>query len=388
MKIFGDYYEYIFLSANRSDREILQHHISILSHNNMMKTLLTTVDGALLVLNENREVVAFNKSFMEGLDFSNEESILGARPGEVLGCEFSNIMPFGCGTSEMCKSCNAAIAIASTFAEKIPKSVKCSIKTKDNQNNSDTLFLRISTCFFEIDSEIFILLFLQDITRQENWASLENVFFHDFSNILTALFGTISLIGKKIEKGIEIDNKIYTQLHKTGVRLLKEFEIQKALSMNKTEFYSLFTYSFAVEELFSELETIFSAENPIVQSKKLNICKENLNCQINSDYNLILRILINMLKNAFEESNENDEVKLWLETKEDYVVFNVWNNSNIPQEIFGRIFQKNFSTKDAYGRGLGTYSMKFFGEKILKGRVDFSSSEESGTIFSFKLPIL
>mgnify|MGYP006293419399 CR=1 len=37
------------------------------------------------------------------------------------------------------------------------------------------------------------------------------------------------------------------------------------------------------------------------------------------------------------------------------------------------LFKRSFSTKGV-GRGIGTYSMKLFGEKYLKGKVDFKNS--------------
>jgi sensor histidine kinase regulating citrate/malate metabolism len=52
-------------------------------------------------------------------------------------------------------------------------------------------------------------------------------------------------------------------------------------------------------------------------------------------------------------------------------------------EISNRLFQRNFSTKSEAGRGIGTYSMKLFGEKVLGGKVSFTSSEEDGTLFKF-----
>jgi sensor histidine kinase regulating citrate/malate metabolism len=51
-----------------------------------------------------------------------------------------------------------------------------------------------------------------------------------------------------------------------------------------------------------------------------------------------------------------------------------------------RIFQRNYSTKSDSGRGLGTYSMKLFGETYLGGKVDFTSSESEGTTFHLRLP--
>ena len=66
-------------------------------------------------------------------------------------------------------------------------------------------------------------------------------------------------------------------------------------------------------------------------------------------------------------------------------VWDVWNSGVIPSNIQNRIFQRHFSTKASVGRGLGTFSMKLFGEKYLKGKVSFLSSVEKGTTFTFKL---
>jgi sensor histidine kinase regulating citrate/malate metabolism len=65
----------------------------------------------------------------------------------------------------------------------------------------------------------------------------------------------------------------------------------------------------------------------------------------------------------------------------------VWNHQSIPEDIARRVFQRNFSTKEEAGRGVGTYSMKLLGEQILGGRVRFSTSPEEGTVFSFSLPL-
>jgi sensor histidine kinase regulating citrate/malate metabolism len=51
-----------------------------------------------------------------------------------------------------------------------------------------------------------------------------------------------------------------------------------------------------------------------------------------------------------------------------------------------QVFQRSFSTK-ARGRGLGTYSMKLFGEGCLGGSVWFTTSEAAGTTFSISLPL-
>lgn len=74
------------------------------------------------------------------------------------------------------------------------------------------------------------------------------------------------------------------------------------------------------------------------------------------------------------------------ETAEE-LTFHVHNPGVKPRDVQLQLFQRSFSTKAGQGRGLGSYSVKLFGERYLKGRVFFTSREEEGTIFSFALPL-
>ncbi|WDP85964.1 MAG: sensor histidine kinase [Desulfobacter sp.] len=82
------------------------------------------------------------------------------------------------------------------------------------------------------------------------------------------------------------------------------------------------------------------------------------------------RILGNMVINALEATPENGEIKIELEAGVNgQMIWRVWNQSPIPKPIQKRIFQRYFSSKEGNGRGLGTYSMKLFGESYLKAVV-------------------
>jgi sensor histidine kinase regulating citrate/malate metabolism len=52
-----------------------------------------------------------------------------------------------------------------------------------------------------------------------------------------------------------------------------------------------------------------------------------------------------------------------------------------------QLFQRSFSTKGE-GRGLGTYSIKLLTERILNGKVSFTSSMDDGTTFRVLIPNL
>jgi signal transduction histidine kinase len=89
---------------------------------------------------------------------------------------------------------------------------------------------------------------------------------------------------------------------------------------------------------------------------------------------------------ALEAAEEGEAVKVWVEIDGGPVTFCVWNRAVIPAAIRLRLFQRNFSTKAQSGRGIGTYSMKLFGEEVLGGRVGFTSSRGEGTTFRFVHP--
>ncbi|HEX7623703.1 MAG TPA: hypothetical protein VF400_09050, partial [Anaeromyxobacteraceae bacterium] len=91
----------------RVDRERLQREIDRASHNPVVDALLSAVDAALLVLNEHRQIVAFNSQVPS---LSHPSQILGARPGEALGCANAKGLG-GCGTVRACETCGALGAV-------------------------------------------------------------------------------------------------------------------------------------------------------------------------------------------------------------------------------------------------------------------------------------
>jgi signal transduction histidine kinase len=100
----------------------------------------------------------------------------------------------------------------------------------------------------------------------------------------------------------------------------------------------------------------------------------------------VRRILLNMALNALEATDPGGTVTAWAEAGEGEVTFCVHNAREIPPAVAQRVFQRSYSTKATRGRGLGTYSMKLFGESFLGGRVRFTTSAEEGTVFRFSLP--
>jgi len=125
----------------------------------------------------------------------------------------------------------------------------------------------------------------------------------------------------------------------------------------------------------------------VAQGKNVEFAVADPEIAIKTDFSLISRVLCNMVLNALEATAPGGTVRVSLTPQAGFVVFSVWNSGEIPADIAQRIFQRNFSTKEEAGRGIGTFSMKLFGEKILGGMVDFTTSIEEGTTFRLVLPV-
>jgi len=369
-----------FAPAERVSEKTLSSEIEVVSQNPVIEGLLQSVNGLLAVLNEYRQIVALNDSFMQMLGIHDAEKAFGLRPGEALKCVHSDEGPGGCGTSEYCSTCGAAVAIVAAIKEDRPAERTCAL-TAEKGGRSVELALSVRSHPMRINRKRFILLFLQDVTLQQQRAALERTFFHDINNLLGALLGASEML-----TATEHPSKLAKTIHQTSLRLHKEVAIQSCLLDGQYSNYVPMYHEVTAAEILEELQSSF-AYHEAARKKKVEFLTEHLEISIRTDISTLLRVLSNMVKNALEATEENGKVKIWLEQGNSFISFHVWNRQAIPREIALRVFQRNFTTKGEAGRGLGTYSMKLFGEKILGGQVSFTTSAESGTVFKFSLPL-
>lgn len=368
-----------FAPAERVTEEELVSEIEIVSNNPLMSGLLHSISGLLAVLDEHRQIIALNDSFLQMLGIADPAKTLGLRLGEVLECIHAYEDPGGCGTTKFCSSCGAAIAIVSSLGQDKPVEKICALSARKGDQQID-LALLVRSHPIAIEKKRFLLLFLQDITKQQQMAALERAFFHDVNNMLNMLVGASELLVA------DQPTQLARIIHQASLRLTKEVAIQRCLSQSEACDYQPLWYEVTTGDILEELRSFF-VSHPAVQGKNIRIVESYPLVSIKTDVSLLSRVLCNMIINAAEATPENGEVKIWLEHTGDSLSFYVWNAQEIPQEIASRIFQRNFSTKDQAGRGIGTYSMKLLGEKILGGQVDFTSSKQAGTTFRFTCPV-
>ncbi len=368
----------------RSTPYDISQSFSLVTKSPILDALLDSVGGLLAVLDKNRQIISVNEKFLKdllghGQSGEDVKSILGLRLGEVLHCVHAGDGPDGCGTSACCSSCGAALAMVASLALNNPVEKKCAIKTEKNGVPVD-FFFEVRSQSLQIDGETYILLFLRDITSEQRRAALEQVFFHDINNTLGALLGASELMME------DPGNHELPEILKQGVlRLEGEINIQKILLYDSGPDAGLSFSQVSLEEIIEELKTTMPLR-PEAKNKKIAISKEIPNCNLYTNRALLMRILTNMLVNAFEATLDHGTVHLWVEKGRKEASFRVWNSQMIPPLVADRVFQRNYSTKKGSGRGVGTYSMKLFGEKFLGGEVGFLTSQSHGTVFFLTLP--
>jgi hypothetical protein len=368
--------------GQRLENRPLDADIRAAAVNPVIDALLKTVSGLLAVLNENRQILAINNAFLNMLGIDDIEQVLGLRPGQVIGCIHRSANDGGCETSAQCTTCSAAIAMVSCLHDNAPVEKECALTVEQDGKTKD-LFLRIRACPISIDGRRMILLFLQDITRQQQWEALGRVFFHDLSNIIYSLVTSSEIL---LDEPAIANRETVRRIHRLSLRLAREVQMQRYLTQMADADYQLTIQSMTVDRIFHELDAAF-ANHPAARDRTIVFLDRHRELSFKSDFYLLVRVLANMVTNALEATDPGRSVKVWALPSDRHLAFCVWNHQVISADVVDRIFQRNISTKADSGRGLGTYSMKLFGETFLNGKLDFSSSEAEGTVFYFTLPM-
>ena len=367
-----------FAPPARADAAEIAVQIGQLCDSPVVSGLLDTVGGVLAVLNEQRQILAVNDAFMRLLGIDDPQGVLGLRTGEALDCRFSGDAPSGCGTSLNCETCGAAVAMMAALSEGRPEGRLCALSARRAGEPVD-LALLVRAHPIDIGGQRLLLLFVQDVTRQQQRAALERTFFHDINNMLYMVAGASELL--RADHPSQLTDTLVDAVR----RLRGEVEIQRSLHMSDSEAYSPVEQRVSMSSFFTEVQAFFST-HPVAQGRRVEVVTDHGDATVATDRSLLLRIVTNMMTNALEATEVDGTVRVWAAPGEGSLTIKVWNAGEIPAEIRRRIFQRNFSTKEQAGRGLGTWSMKLFGETILGGRVGFTTSRDAGTIFSLAIP--
>ena len=345
-------------------------------------TVLNLVPGISFILNSSRQVMFANAKMLAafGLDLSD---VIGARPGEIVGCIHALEMPGGCGTAEACRLCGAVNAVIEAFrtGEKTARECRIATRVAGKSGSLDVLVTAVIAESREIGR--IALVSMEDISDTKRREILERIFFHDIMNSLSNLQACVTLL--KIEAGSRVEeNQYYSLLSSTTDGLIDEVRRHReVITMEKGELTVEFMEIEASLLVRDKIEQVEVADCAI--GKRVAFRADDSRTTIRTDPVLLGRVVGNMLKNALEASGEGDEIGVSRKEAGERIEISVHNAQYMPREIQLQLFQRSFSTKGS-GRGTGTYSMKMLCEDYLHGSIGFFSDEEGGTTFTLSLP--
>lgn len=369
-----------FAPAGRDTPLELRHKQAVLRETPLVQSLIDALPGVVMILNANRQVVAVNQALLDVLAVP-ADAIVGKRTGEIIGCTRPQEGPDGCGTARHCLTCGAVSVILESQHRQGKITRECRVTLA--KPIGAALDLRVTAAGIEIGGERFVVCSVEDIGPQKRLAVLTRMFFHDVLNVVGGIKGY--LYG--LERSLRLagpDKDEFQSLSALADQLVDEIESHRDLVRAESGELEVQPQSAPAAMIVDDVLRIYSA-HPAAAGRE--VCREEpWPGFLVTDVQLAARVLGNMLLNALEACPAGGSVGIGCREEDGYVVFHVANPGVMPEEVQLQIFQRSFSTKGQPGRGLGTHTMKLFGERYLRGRVAFRSRDPEGTVFTLSLP--
>ena len=332
------------------------------------------------ILNEQRQIIFSNNVLLDSSGNTTIDQILGKRPGEVFNCVYSKNETGGCGTTENCRVCGAVNAVLES--QKTGKKVTMESRITSVIDNEIIAYdYQVTSTPFYWNKNRYTILSLSDISHEKRRRALERIFFHDIINKAGSLSGFLDLL-KDIKDTAQI-REYLTLAGKLSDEITEEILSQRALlEAESGDLLVDIKPAFSLDIL---KDTVNQMMYHLVAKNKFIIVNNNsVDISFNIDIILLNRVIINMLKNALEATNEGGRVEVGCNLEKEKLIYWVHNDSVMSEKVKMQIFQRSFSTKGP-SRGLGTYSIRLLSEKYLKGKVYFRSEKDFGTRFFLEL---
>ncbi len=338
--------------------------------------IINSVPDMALVLNGSRQIIFANTVLLNLLD-AELDDVMGKRPGDLFHCVYAKDAPDGCGSSDFCKYCGAAKTIIGSLNREVCSS-ECSITDID----METSRFKVWSSPLIVGEEVFSLFYIRDITPVFRRQRTERSFFGNLLNMLSNI-DVMFDVGASGELSPDEQKHHILRLTKTMNEQINI--IQDIIAIESNELQTNFTRLDSCIML-KDVAGFFSGD-PIAEKRRIVLPEDKDNVSFKSDARLVRRIMINLLKNALEASQNNDILNIECASEDNKnVVFSIFNPQYIPVEDQKLIFRQSFSTKGT-GRGYGTYTAKILAERYLGGKLWFASSPRHGTTFYVSFPL-
>lgn len=220
---------------------------------------------------------------------------------------------------------------------------------------------------------------LKEISKQSDVQSAIFKISHEIKNPIAVCKGYLDMYDENnIESAKKYISIIKEEVNRTLV-LLEDFSALSKLKINE----ELIDINLLLESVIKNMQLLL-ASNKIKLIK--NITDEEI--YISADYNRLMQVFINIIKNSIEalETKENAQIKIWTEFTKDKIIIKIKDNGvGIKKELLNKVKEPFFTTKSK-GSGLGI-SLSNEIIKAHKGELNYISKENQYTLVEVILPL-
>ena len=370
--------QHLLPSSERGPQSQTSRQFTLLATTPAVAELLHAMPTMVLILNADWQIVFANAPLLEHFHLSALTSIIGRRPGELFNCIHAAGHCDYRNTFLACQSCGVMRALWRAnqgWANVEDCHLHCT--------GGKVLDLQVRVAPFTCNDESFLIFSLLNIDHGKQRDMLAYALFHDIANTVSIIRSAVELF--PTEKDAETAGKLQ-RMSLTALRwLVHDLDMLETLLTAENGDLQPRYEAVEIRAFLQELANMY-ATHKVAYGKSIHINPATETLVVESAPLLLARIVGNLLKNALEASQAGETVTLHGAYVDGMIQVQIHNKAVIPTSIQAQMFHRAFSTKGA-GRGLGTYSAKLLTEQYLHGTVDFQSREDTGTVFTVRLPL-
>lgn len=222
--------------------------------------------------------------------------------------------------------------------------------------------------------------------RETAWREMAKQVAHEIKNPLTPMKLSIQHLYRAHKEKRENFDEIFSRVSGT---IIEQIDSLSRIATEFSNFAKMPKGNYDRVDLVRSLQSNIDlySETDGIQILFNNRAGED--ALVNGDYEQLLRVFTNLIKNAIQAIPENRAGKVAIELiKKDknYKITISDNGSGIAEEAQSKIFTPNFTTKTA-GTGLGLAMVKSILENM-GGKISFESKINDGTAFFIEIPAL
>ena len=217
--------------------------------------------------------------------------------------------------------------------------------------------------------------------RENAWREMAKQVAHEIKNPLTPMRLTVQSFERKFNPD---DPNIKTKLGEYSETLIQQIDTMSSIASAFSNFAKMPARK---DEILNVNDVVASALDIFVE--KGIVCEPAAsNIQINFDRTQLIRVITNLVKNAFQSIPKGVapivSVRI-VEEDSNAIIYVADNGCGIDVENKQRIFEPNFTTKSS-GMGLGLAMVKSMLETY-SGSIEFTSQINKGTEFIVRIPL-